>query len=470
MKKSILLLLIFVGFFYSASAHITIDEGAKSCDSLSVHNAQKPQKSRLQIGGYGEVVMTRNFFSANPARYTDAANFANDKGHGRFDLPHVVLWLGYDFGRGWSLGTEIEFEHGGVGSAVEMEVDEGGEYESEVEQGGEVVLEQFWINKEWLAGKVNLKVGHLIVPVGATNMYHMPTEFFTNMRPEGENTIMPCTWHQTGVSLWGRAKHWRYELMFLPGLDSDRFNSQNWIGGGAGSPYEFKIANSYAGAFRVDNFSVKGLRVSLSGYVGNSFKNSLSSTDGARYKGVKGTILLGAFDFCYNRHNLVVRGNFDYGHLFDSELITTFNMTMRKDSPSPKQHIGSDALAGGVEVGYDFFGLNKKLHSEGQSLHLFARYEYYDSMFRTQGSVIDSEWCARHRWVVGINYRPMRDIVVKAEYGQGILSKQYNNEPYVSLGIAYAGLFNNYFNAAKWAAKQAKRKAAREARKTAKSL
>ena len=64
----------------------------------------------------------------------------------------------------------------------------------------------------------------------------------------------------------------------------------------------------------------------------------------------------------------------------------------------------------------------------------------------------------------------MRDIVVKAEYGQGILSKQYNNEPYVSLGIAYAGLFNNYFNAAKWAAKQAKRKAAREARKTAKSL
>ena len=143
---------------------------------------------------------------------------------------------------------------------------------------------------------------------------------------------------------------------------------------------------------------------------------------------------------------------------------------MRKDSPSPKQHIGSDALAGGVEVGYDFFGLNKKLHSEGQSFQLFARYEYYDSMFRTQGSVIDSEWCARHRWVVGLNYRPMRDIVVKAEYGQGILAKQYNKEPYVSLGIAYAGLFNNYFNDAKWAAKQAKRKAAREAKRATKSL
>lgn len=462
MKKTLLFTLFVFGFLVSASAHITEESAAKSIDSTALKTRSK---SRLQLGGYGEVVFSRNFFSSNPARYTDAMSFANDKGHGRFDIPHVVLWLGYDFGRGWSLGTEVEFEHGGVGSAVEMEVDEGGEYETEVEKGGEVVLEQFWINKAWLAGKVNLKVGHIIVPVGATNMYHMPTEFFTNMRPEGERTIMPCTWHQTGVSLWGKTTDWRYELLFLPGLDSDRFNSQNWIGGAAGSPYEFEIANSYAGAFRVDNFSVKGLRLSLSGYIGNSFKNTLSSTEGAKYKGVKGTVLLGAFDFCYNSHNIIVRGNFDYGHLYDSELITSYNMTMRKDSPSPKQHIGSDALAGGLEFGYDFFSLNKKLHSEGQSFHLFARYEYYDSMFRTQGSVIDSEWCAQHRWVVGLNYRPMRDIVVKAEYGQGILAKQYNKEPYVSVGIAYAGLFNNYFNDAKWAAKQTERKAARASRK-----
>ena len=29
--------------------------------------------------------------------------------------------------------------------------------------------------------------------------------FFGVYRPEGENTIMPCTWHETGVSVWGRA-------------------------------------------------------------------------------------------------------------------------------------------------------------------------------------------------------------------------------------------------------------------------
>lgn len=278
--------------------------------------------SRLTIGGYGEAVFTRNFYSDKYLRYTDAQRYKDDDSHGRFDLPHVVLWLGYDFGHGWSLGTEIEFEHGGTESAVEIEEEEAGEYESEVERGGEVALEQFWINKEWLGGRVNLKMGHLVVPVGATNMYHLPTEFFTNYRPEGEGTIMPCTWHETGVSLWGEVGKWRYEVMMLPGLDSDRFGRQNWIAGGAGSPYEFKIANSYAGAFRVDNFSVKGLRLSLSGYIGNSFKNTLSVTENAKYKDVKGTVMIGAFDFCYETKKLCSPRQF---RLWASERFGAYN-------------------------------------------------------------------------------------------------------------------------------------------------
>lgn len=399
------------------------------------------KKSRLTIGGYGEAVYTRNFFSDKYLRYTDAETYKNDKSHGRFDLPHVVLWLGYDFGRDWSLGTEIEFEHGGTESAVEIEEEEAGEYESEVERGGEVALEQFWINKAWLGGKINLKMGHIIVPVGATNMYHLPTEFFTNYRSEGESTIMPCTWHETGVSLWGEVGKWRYEAMLLPGLDSDRFGRQTWIAGGAGSPYEFKIANSYAGAFRVDNFSIKGLRLSLSGYAGNSFRNTLSVTQNEKYKDVKGTVLIGAFDFCYDNHNLIVRGNFDYGHLTDSELITKYNMSMRNDSPSPKQAVASDAISGGVEAGYNFFGIGQNQRLKEQSLYLFGRYEYYDSMYRTQGTIQDAAWCGRQRLAFGVNYRPIKDIVIKGEYSIGLLDSAYNNEPSVSLGIAYYGLF-----------------------------
>lgn len=255
--------------------------------------ADKP--SRLTVGGYGEAVMTRNFFSDNYLRYISPDKYKNDKSHGRFDLPHVVIYLGYDFGRGWSMGTEIEFEHGGTESAFETEFEEGGEYESEIERGGEVALEQFWLQKSF-SPAFNLRLGHMIVPVGGTNQHHMPTEFFGVYRPEGENTILPCTWHETGISLWGRAGDWRYEVMFLPGLDSDRFGDNGWVSGGAGSPYEFKIANAYAGAFRIDNYSVPGLRLSLSGYAGNSFSNTLSAnrTGADRYKDVKGTVMIGA--------------------------------------------------------------------------------------------------------------------------------------------------------------------------------
>ena len=54
--------------------------------------------SRLHIGGYGEAVMTRNFYSQSFNRYKNPENYANDKSHGRFDLPHVCLNIGYDFG------------------------------------------------------------------------------------------------------------------------------------------------------------------------------------------------------------------------------------------------------------------------------------------------------------------------------------------------------------------------------------
>lgn len=439
MKRFLLTLML--GTALSSATYAQQSEAPSNNEEQTTQSSEKT--SRLTIGGYGEAVYTRNFFSDKYLRYTDAETYKDDKSHGRFDLPHVVLWLGYDFGRGWSLGTEIEFEHGGTECAVEIEEEEAGEYESEVERGGEVALEQFWINKAWLGGKINLKMGHIIVPVGATNMYHMPTEFFTNYRPEGESTIMPCTWHETGVSLWGKVGKWRYEVMLLPGLDSDRFGRQTWVAGGAGSPYEFKIANSYAGAFRVDNFSVKGLRLSLSGYVGNSFRNTLSVTANEKYKDVKGTVAIGSFDFCYNAHDMIVRGNFDYGHLTDSELITKYNMSMRNDSPSPKQAIGSDAISAGVEAGYNLFGIGNNDKLQSQSLYLFGRYEYYDSMYKTEGTIQDAAWCGRQHVAVGLNYRPIGDIVIKAEYSIRLLDKAFNNEPSFSFGIAYSGLFKH---------------------------
>ena len=392
--------------------------------------------AQLTVGGYGEATYSYNFYSDAWNRYKTPENFKNDS-HSRVDLPHVVLYLGYEFGNGWSLGTEIEFEHGGVEAAVEMEDDEGGEYESETERGGEVALEQFWLQKSFSKG-LNLRMGHMVVPVGSTNRAHMPTEFFGVFRPEGDASIIPCTWHETGVSLWGRLGAWRYEAMVVPGLDSDRFGRDNWVGGASGSPYEFKIANALAVAARIDNYSVAGLRLGLSGYIGNTFSNTLSHPNNTWDK-VKGTLAIGAFDFDYSGHNIIARGGVIYGHLSDSDKITAYNKKMRNDSPSPKTNVASDAISVGVEVGYNIFS---PLNVPKQKFYIFGRYDYYDTMLKTSEGILKYEWCGRSRIAAGINYYPIKQIVVKGEYSIGLMRRPYNNEPAISLGVAYAGFFN----------------------------
>ena len=104
------------------------------------HGGEEPSKiekvmSRLTVGGYGEAAYSYNMYSDKYTRYITPGQY-KDESHGRFDLPHVVIFLGYDFGKGWTMGSEIEFEHGGTESAVEIEEEEAGEYESEVERGG----------------------------------------------------------------------------------------------------------------------------------------------------------------------------------------------------------------------------------------------------------------------------------------------------------------------------------------------
>ncbi len=370
-------------------------------DNAATTEQVESTKHRLTIGGYGEAVASRMFYSNNYKRYTNADLYKNDKGYGQFDLPHVVIYMGYDFGKGWSLGTEIEFEHGGTESAVEIEEEETGEYESEIERGGEVALEQFWLQKSF-APALNLRMGHMVVPVGGTNNAHLPTEFFTVYRPEGENTILPCTWHETGVSLWGKAGDWRYEAMFLAGLDADRFGNKGWIHDGSGSPYEFKMATAYAGAIRIDNYSIKGLRLSVSGYLGNSANNTLNAT--GKYKGLHGTVAIGAFDFLYNDHNFIARGNFDYGHLSNSLEITSANMSTRADSPSPKTNIGEAAIALGIEAGYDIFSQIASMREREQRFYVFGRYDYYDSMYKTVKNMTDEKMWQRQKVTAGVNY------------------------------------------------------------------
>ena len=395
---------------------------------------------RLTVGGYGEVAMTRNFYSDNVYRYSSAASHAGEQ-HGRFDIPHAVIYVGYDFGKGWSMQTEIEFEHTGTGTASEKEFEEAGEWESEIEKGGEVELEQFWIQKSFRP-ELNLRMGHMVVPVGGLNNAHEPLNFFTVYRPEGEYTILPSTWHDTGVSLWGRTAHWRYEAMVIAGLDAYMFNTENFIKNGAGSPFEFKAANQLGFAGRIDNYSVKNLRMSLSGFYGRAFNNTYPYeviVESSRYAGVVGRTAVGAFDFEYKGRRLIARGNADYGYVGDAAMISYMKRNRSaNNAPYKKSAVGKGAVAVGGEAGYDI--LPWFAHTEKQ-LFVFGRYEYYNSFIPDAGEE-PAEWTVKNRIAVGLNYFPIPQIAVKAEYSHRFLRAGYNPEPSVSLGICYMAFFN----------------------------
>lgn len=407
-----------------------------AADSVMQHVNGK----RLSVGGYGEVAMSRNFYSDHVSRYSLADEHKKDPSHGRFDIPHAVIYLGYDFGKGWTMGTEIEFEHGGVGMAYEKEDEEGGEWEQEVEKGGEVELEQFWIQKSF--GRwANIKAGHIVVPVGLNNAYHEPLNFFTVYRPEGENTVLPSTWHQTGISFWGKTKGLRYELQFLAGLNSDNFTNTGWINKGPGTPTEGEIATKYGTALRIDNYCIKGLRIGLSGYYGHAIGNSYpNNKDGAESK-YKGVVAIGAIDFTYNNYNWIVRGQADYGYLSDAKQLKYF--TNRLNGLSPFHHsafVSKNAFAYGIEAGYNVFSQIEKLRQSNQKMYLFGRYEHYNP-YASKTKNTSYDYTNVQRMAVGINYYPVKQIVVKAEYSHRFLKSQYNNEPAINIGVAYEGWF-----------------------------
>ena len=403
--------------------------------------AQQPaqaKKSRVSLGGYGEVALSRMFYSDNTSRYALPDQYKNAPGHGRFDIPHAVIYLGYDFGKGWTFSTEIEFEHGGTGSAYEKEAEEGGEWESETEKGGEVELEQFYIQKSF-APYANVRIGHLVVPVGLNNSAHEPLNFFTVYRPEGENTILPSTWHQTGISFWGRTKHWRYEAQLLAGLNSDNFQTSTWINGGTASPVEFEVATKYGASLRIDNYTIPGLRLGLSGYYGHSTGNSYPAEENdVKYKG---QTIVGSFDFTYNAHNWIIRGQADYGYLGDTDiLLDEYNRLNKKSPYHHTTRVGKNAYAIGIEAGYDIFSQIAKRHNEGEKMYLFARYDKYSPCADSKTST-SYDYLNVNRIAVGINYMPMKQIVVKLDYSQRFLKSPYNNEPSLNIGIAYQGWF-----------------------------
>ena len=92
-----------------------------------------------------------------------------------------------------------------------------------------------------------------------------------------------------------------------------------------------------------------------------------------------------------------------------------------------------------MEAGYNIFSQISCLR-EKQKLYLFGRYEDYNT-YASGKQKVAYKYDRVKRMAVGINYSPVKQIIIKGEYSKRFLSHGFNNEPSLSLGITYNGWF-----------------------------
>lgn len=401
-------------------------------DDSKAQNSEEDWKFR--IGGYGEMLYQHFDYGGNRT-FENGSAYDN---RSQISIPRFVLATDYKFSRTWQLGSEIEFEYGGTGSGVEYEYEEAGEYELEIEKAGEVALEQFHITK-FLTPWLNVQIGHFVVPIGLTNAHHEPIFFFGTTRPEGESTIIPCTWHETGLSLFGKIKKFDYNLMVINGLDPNFFSRENFIKKGRQSMFETSTMTNPAFAARIDCRAIPNSRLGVSCYYAP--KTSGNSTKPEKMEDIDIPVLVLSADAQVKAKRFTGRANILYGEIGDSETLSKLNKTMPKTgriSLFPRDQVPHSAFTWHAEVGYDIGNLiNSKL-----SLTPFVRYEFYNSMQSTEGAVAYDPRFKRDIYTFGLNYNPLPNLVIKTDFSHRRIDRgNFNSENTFSIGIGYIAWF-----------------------------
>ena len=224
------------------------------------------QTGQVSVFGYGEINYNR----------------PRDSSQSQVNVRRAVLGFGYRFNERLRMVSEFEFENA-VTSA---------------DDSGEVAVEQLYLDYK-VAGKANLKAGLFLMPIGLLNEVHEPTRYFGVERNDVETRIIPTTWREVGVGLYGLFDNGVY---YDVGVTSG-YNMHKWDGTeGPGAPLATihqegaQAAAKNLGAYAALRYlGIPGLRLGAGIWSGNStqgngpFKAGTSSLD---LSGINGRITL----------------------------------------------------------------------------------------------------------------------------------------------------------------------------------
>lgn len=399
----------------------------KKQDSVAKKEKRFDFLSDFSLKGYGVVNYYNNDWDKDTGD-PDRRNY--------FDAERLNLYLMYDFTPNIQFKTEIEFEHGGTGTTMELDVlEEFGEFEQEVEKGGEVKIDQMNIlfkYKPWL----NFRVGRVKLYMGNASELDRPTQYVTGYRSKMENTIIPIGWYENGIEILGdigKNKQWSYKFFFVNGLNSEEFSSQNWIKRGHQEKFEVVNAENFAVSFRFDRNFANNSYVGLSGYFGNSNQNRSKQ----KLDDVKGNVSIIDAHTNLDFGDFKFRGMFLYGHLQNADKITDANRNLQNALEAKKTDVAESALGYYASAMYNVLPLINKTAKD--QLFLFARYDFYDTMHTTKTGYYDNPRWERSEFTFGANYFITPKIVFKGHYSintLGVKSNE-NKEKVFLLGLGF---------------------------------
>lgn len=332
--------------------------------------------SRFNLGGYGE--SHANFVQASDEDYLDNHRF--------------VLYLGYEFADWIQLHSETEIEH----SLVE-------------DDNGELSLEQLHTDI-LLDPRFNIRLGRFLVPVGITNEKHEPTTFFSVERPAMEQVLIPTTWSQDGIGMFGRfGDQVEYQAYIGSGLDGSGFTALNGIRGGR--LQERPGINEPGVTGRVNYRPSFGdpaqqLRLGVSAFA-SGLDNGNQGTSAA-----PGSIQVYAADLQYRRGAAELRAVYVHESIDDADEL---NAAFGNDVAERLQGFY-------VEAAYHWWPEEMKTGKLGAAdAVVFARLEDYDTQDRLPANAVRNPNAERKEVCAGLAFFLTSQFVLKADY-------RYRNE------------------------------------------
>ena len=335
-------------------------------------------KSPLSIGGYGEMYYSHYSEDQGSSEYTN-----------KVDVYRFVPYIGYKFSDNIILNVELEFEHGGVDS----------------DDGGEIIVEfmylDFLINKNF-----NVRLGHMLVPMGLINEKHEPILFNTVQRPNTSKYLIPSTWHESGAMVFGEiAEGWNYKFSGTTGIDSSKTGNK-WLRNGRGGSY-VNTDPSLGLTARVDYTGHNGLLIGASAY----HDTDIDMWDvHADYK-IGGFRTYGVYTQSTRSNSSAFSAGYDQA-IADGESISDANIAGSAEA--------TDAQGGFINFSFDLLTLTNKTTDK---LPVFVQFESVE----TRESVVSgSSLDTRDSTTIGINYFPHPQVVLKMDY---VMQDSYESTP-----------------------------------------